>query len=158
MSIDVETFRAHAREFSDAFERATRTDGTAFVKLSSDAPEWMTDAVRDSHARALPDDYVYSLCEECADGIAEHSDWLDDVDSVEDYLHEIADAAVPIYNAERARWLSENISNCEWIAESVANFGAPSECDVFDLLGQGMYAQASYVAGILFNAIREAAE
>jgi len=40
------------RKLYDCFERDTRTDGTEFVKVKDDAPEWLLDAVRECQAIA----------------------------------------------------------------------------------------------------------
>ena len=62
-----------AKTFADAFERKTRHNGEAFTSIKDDAPEWVSDAVREAHYIGddlrFPDDWIYRQCESFADAI-----------------------------------------------------------------------------------------
>ena len=56
-----------------AFVTGHRTDGEAFRKVADDAPEWITDLVRDAaHAggKVFPNDWRYECVEDCLTAIA----------------------------------------------------------------------------------------
>ena len=53
------------------FTTSTRGDGTRFVGLTPDAPEWLHDAIREAHeyGEILPNDWVYRVASMTADEI-----------------------------------------------------------------------------------------
>lgn len=83
------------------FEKKTRDDGSVFVTLADNRPDWLYDAVYDAHQGDPPCDWIYAECEAAADAIDDES--LTD----EDDLHEHADSRVDIYTKELFRWQAD---------------------------------------------------
>lgn len=109
-------FQATAKAFSDAFERATRTNGERFTRLKEGLPQWMTDAVREAHGERLPDDWTYDACRQAAEAISEH----EDRDAADEAALDWAANAVDAMTADVARWLAgshENIAAVDEEAE-----------------------------------------
>ncbi len=100
-------------QFSKAFTTRKRDDGDQFTTLDNDAPDWMTDVVREAHGDMLPDDWRYKMISECADALAERdpSDWQE-----EDF--EICDGLVDVYHSELLDWLSSHNGRSAFIDEA----------------------------------------
>jgi hypothetical protein len=86
--------------FANAFEPRTRDDGSTFWTTRDDAPEWVSDIVRDAHDGAFPCDWRYDKIADLAHDIGQAAD-PDDIDATE-----WADRAADVYNADLIRWLS----------------------------------------------------
>jgi hypothetical protein len=86
--------------FANAFEPRTRADGSTFWTTRDDAPEWVSDIVRDAHDGFFPCDWRYDKISDLAHDIGQAAD-PDDIDAME-----WADRAADVYNADLIRWLS----------------------------------------------------
>jgi hypothetical protein len=86
--------------FANAFESRTRADGSTSWTTRDDAPEWVSDIVRDAHDGAFPCDWRYDKIADLAHDVGQAAD-PDDIDAME-----WADRAADVYNADMIRWLS----------------------------------------------------
>ena len=86
--------------FAAAFESRTRDDGSVFWTTRDDAPEWVSDIVRDAHDGAFPCDWRYDKISDLAHELGQVSD-PDDIDATE-----WADRAADVYTGDLIRWLS----------------------------------------------------
>lgn len=139
-----------ARDYADAFEDATRPDGSSFIRLRDGSPEWMSNAVMEAHGGILPDDWRYATTAAAAEWIAETLD-NDPSADIEDGA-EFADSAVPIYTADLTAWLGSHCSRPGYVDEAAEEFG-PAE-DVLAGIGRGMYLEASEVYGATLHALQ----
>lgn len=100
-------------QFSQAFTTRKRDDGDQFTTLRDDAPDWMSDVVREAHGDMMPDDWRYKMISECADALTGYdpSDWQDS-----DF--EICDGLVDVMNGELLDWLSSHGARPVYIDEA----------------------------------------
>lgn len=101
--IQTDHVQTAAERLAAAFFTDQRADGSSFVRLPDNAPEWMRDAVREAHDGAMPHDWIYSACCNAAGALAE----LDDDDDAGDAAHEWADMQADVYRGRLASWLSD---------------------------------------------------
>ncbi len=88
-------------KLSDFFVRNTRDDGSKFVSLADNRPDWLYDAVYEAHQGDPPCDWIYAECEAAACAID------DGALSDEDDLHEHADSQVDIYTKQLFSWQAD---------------------------------------------------
>jgi hypothetical protein len=144
------------------FERATRgrengpdQEGSTFVRLTDDAPEWLTDAVREAHDGELPDDWRYETCELIASMLDERPEWLESDDD-SDLAHEIADSLTDVYNFDRLTWLAGSLIRPDYVNDAVREYGIPTDgFDLVEAIGWGQYSCLRQMAEILITAVRE---
>lgn len=105
-----------AGQMFDAFERSTRDNGDTFVKLSADAPEWMTEVVRAAHDDMLPDDWRYDCVREACGFIHDR-----DGDDMDDAGHEFADD-VDVYNSNLLAWVSSNLTRMSYVDDAISEY------------------------------------
>ena len=150
------TFKEIAKNFHNSFEIAQRDNGEEFSHLSNNAPEWMKNAVRSVHGNQLPNDYIYSMCHDVTLIIADDYDQYDDWDEMCDngIDSEIADGQVPVYNADRVKWLASNLYNAEYVDEAQEELGF-EKFNTFEAIGMGMYYQARELVGCIGQAIQD---
>lgn len=144
-----------ARNFADAFITDTRTDGTTFIRLADDRPEWMADAVWDAHDGELPNDWRYETCRTL---VTEIVDMLDTHDNDWDALdaYEIADGMADIYTADLLTWLRDNVSRVGYVDDAKEEFDG--ELSFYDLMALGQTFCIRNMAGSLIEAIRTQSE
>ena len=65
------TLQELAQSAYDRFELRERDNGDSFVTLADNAPEWLTDLVRDAHGDMMPDDWRWSAIRSAVDFIAD---------------------------------------------------------------------------------------
>jgi len=127
-----------------------RTDGTEFIRLDTDSPEWMQNAVRDAHAGMLPDDTRYSMIRECAGALADLEDW--------ENTHETADGLVDIYNNDRLIWLASSLSRADYCDEAQSEDYVSESASMFDRIGAGQYMEYSEILGSLVGSLQNVDE
>ena len=135
-----------AKTFADAFERKTRHNGEAFTSIKDDAPEWVSDAVREAHYIGddlrFPDDWIYRQCENFADAIyiqvtqcgCDHNEVLNELNCE-------ADANT----FDLLQWFSSDIRNVELFDEYVAVNGFSLDDNPY---GDGRTGMLAVVAGV----------
>lgn len=69
--------------------------GETYVTLADDAPEWLRDAVYETHDGTLPCDWVYAECRDAFES--------DDTDE-----HDYADSATEVYTGNLFAWAAEH--------------------------------------------------
>lgn len=130
-------------EISEFFVRKTRDDGTEFVSLRDDRPEWLHDAVHEAHGDEFPDDWVYATCSRVAF----------DIDDGMDDAHEIADSQTDVYNVSRVAWLAGNWQRASWVDQAREEGILIEGADLFEQLGIGQYMQIRHIAQTLLDAV-----
>ncbi len=112
------------------------------VTLRDDAPEWVSDAVREAHDGEMPDDWRYDICE----SIFEEIDPEDD-----DRDFELADGLVDVYNNARVAWLAGDLGRASYCDEAADEYGIAG--DTFDRLGWGQLYCINQMVGVIRAAI-----
>ncbi len=151
-------FRICLEEFARSFEIATREpSGSKFYRVVESAPTWMQsdDVVQTIHRAVddrLPDDWIYEAMSTLADVMIGYS--ADTADRMRDNVHEIADAMVDVYNADRTAWLASHLANMSLVDEACDEFGCDPAADIATRIGIGQF----YALDRIANAIVDACE
>lgn len=134
-----------ANEAASAFETRTRaTTGERFVCLKDEARDgWLTEAVRQCHNGAMPNDWIYEACRGVTGSLLDlikHDDDLADKD------HEIADGLVEVRTYKLRKWAADEVCIAdEGLAQYREEIG-PLPADLDDQLKVAQYVLlASYV-------------
>jgi len=150
-------------ELQAAFEPFTRKNEPEkrCYRLREDAPPWLQGsdvmlAVHKALDDRFPDDWVYEQAAAVADALYDLD--AEDEDAAREALHEIADGLVDVYNADRVKWLAQNLYNAALVDDAVGELGGGDE-DTFTRIGYGQYMATERIGDALITAITdEAAE
>ena len=124
------------KKFYDAFN----IEPCGHISLKEDQKETYQDFVRELHDDELPNNWRYEIITDLLQNFVNEYDQ----DDLENYLHEITDSLVDIYNSDRAKWLADDI-NRGCIDLKNLNIDEPN-MTIFDLIGQAQY-EAIYSMG-----------
>ena len=124
------------KKFYDAFN----IEPCGHISLKEDLKEKYQDFVRELHDDELPNNWRYEIITDLLQNFVNEYDQ----DDLENYLHEITDSLVDIYNSDRAKWLADDI-NRGCIDLKNLNIDEPN-MTIFDLIGQAQY-EAIYSMG-----------
>jgi len=143
-SDDIQKLAADAAKW---FEVARRPDDSAFIRTKDDAPEWISEFVREAHGTdMLPDDWRYQVIWNALEQI----ELADDPDEAS---AEFADQQVDVYSADRIAWLASNINRAAYVDDARENFGPTSS--VIDDIGAGQYQEAGEIYGRVLWALEQ---
>lgn len=137
------TLQAVAQEAYDAMERRTRDDGSSYVALKEDAPEWVRKIAYEAHNDILPDDWRYETIREAFEWIADDGD-MDD-------RHGFADSGCDVYNADLLAWVGSHGSRAGYVDQAREEFGEPR--DFYHGLQMGQYAEREEVFGLVVDGL-----
>ena len=124
------------RKFYDAFN----IEPCGHISLKEDQKEKYQDFVKELHDDEMPNDWRYRIITDLLQNFVNEYDQ----DDLENYLNEITDSLVDIYNSDRAKWLADDI-NRGCIDLKNLNMDEPN-MTIFDLIGQAQY-EAIYSMG-----------
>ena len=120
------------RKFYDAFI----IEPSGHIELKEDQKETYQSFVRALHDDELPNNWRYTIITDLLQNFVNEYEG-----DLEDYLPEIADGLVDIYNFDRAKWLAEDINRgCELIETT------SETTSIFELIGIAQY-KAIYQMG-----------
>ena len=143
------------RTLSSYFETRTRDDGTRFVTLTDDRPEWLHDAVMAAHDDEMPNDWRYETCRAIAE-------WIDEATENENLADvigwEIGDSLTDVYNSDLIAWLGGNLGRIAACDEAFEEIGADSDDGLIARISLGQSWTIARMADVLLEAAREAAE
>lgn len=133
----------------------TRANGETFICLNSDAPEWMTDAVREAHGGMMPNDWRYRLIRDALFAIATAADDddEDDFDDFDDRLSNEIDGAVDVYTGRLTDWLASSIQRVAYCDEDAKEYG-PFE-SVAGWIQAGQLCELREIAESLLTTFRD---
>jgi hypothetical protein len=139
------------------FVTGKRNDGTPFVSLKDERPEWLHDAVHAAHGSDMPNDWIYRECEAACDAIDEGRFngryWQDNVS-------EHADGRVDVYTRKLYQWAADFcLSDTFAEAQSRADeFGSPSDASQEKRIAIIQYCAIERIANVMIEAWREEGE
>jgi len=139
------------RNITRFFERKHRDNGEAFYCLTDNAPDWLTDAVREAHDDEFPNDWRYNICHSIISDLDDATAPTDDDD-----MHESADTLVDIYNSDRLTWLHDSLGRIAYCDEAQSDGLTAEPADVFGIIGAGQYVCILQMAYVLRDAYVEA--
>jgi hypothetical protein len=145
---DAATIQDKAREAYQSMEHATREDGSGYVRVKDDAPEWVRDLAHAAHGDMLPDDWRYDVIQDALGTIADADEDAD----LDDLASDFSDEA-DVYNSDLLAWVGSNGSRSGYVDEAVEDFGAAR--DFYHSLQMGQYMERGEVFGLVLSALRE---
>lgn len=132
---------------TDFFQTKTRDDGSVFICLVDDRPEWVYEAVREAHDDEFPDDWRYEHCALIFEQVAQGANDPDDADT-------IADSLVDIYDADIVKWLADNTTRSAYVDDWHNDYGAEFN-DVISSIRGGQYVCLERMARVIIEAWNE---
>ena len=151
---NTKTLQALAVEAHKHFELSERKNAekTKYWKTKDGAPEWVKEMCHEAHRTGsgtwdvmLPDDFRYEFIEDALDKLANHED-----------ADEAMDALEPdVYNHDRHKWLSSNLTRAGYVDEAVEEMDGHSDQGVDGDLGLGQLWERREVFGIVRKALEE---
>jgi len=146
----MQTVQELAQSYLKHFKRGTRDNGDSYISLDDDAPEQLTDLVREAHGRMMPDDYKYQFVQDALQAIA---------DSSEGEEHRaIAELEAEHRNSELLAWLGSNLSRSSYVDdEAVGQFGH-SDGGIFGDIQRGMQCELEEVANSVLESLNSILE
>lgn len=134
------------------FERGERTNGEKFYTLSSDAPEWLREAVYEAHQGNLPNDWVYEECRAAFEAYLD-GDFGCDLD-----VHEHADSRVDVYTKVLMQWIVDFCLTSLYARAKEAAEGMGTECDMTKHASVVQYCAIASIAQTIAQACQDAEE
>lgn len=92
-------------------ETVPRADGSSYVRLNDDCPQWLRDAVYEAHDEELPNDWRYETCQAIVSAL----------DSADDDFNPmmLADELADVYTSDLLDWYRGNISRMGYADEMI---------------------------------------
>ena len=129
----------------DAFDYKKRDNGETFTCLKDNAPQWLRDGIQDIHGGDIfPNDWRYSKINRVFEAFCQY----DDVDKWVDYIGEIADSLVDIYNHDCLAWVTN--ANIEDVNDAMEMIG---EYDIIKGIQGAQYEKISGFADMILQLI-----
>lgn len=151
-----------AKEAARYFEVERRQDGTEYVRVKDEAPEWVQGIVYAAHGKDgsgapefLPDDYRYTFTREALEYIVESDpDAANDPDYAGDMAGEFADQTDD-YTSDLIAWLGSNLRRVGYCDEALEEFAGASTTPegVVGLMRQGQYLERREVFQLVLEAL-----
>jgi len=141
-----------AKLLLSSLETAQRSDGSPFLRLSSSAPSWASDVIREAHLGELPNDSRYQLIRDALVALSENH--YADEDDARDSLCDHAADLVPIYTANLLQWFADQSSRLGDCDEAIAQ-DRLSDLSGFALLSVGYQLTAEETLSSLISSLEE---
>lgn len=146
----MQTVQELAESYLKHFQTGKRDDGSSYVSLSDDAPEQLTELVRNAHGRMLPDDYKFQFVQDALQAIADSSEGeeQDAINSME----------AEHRNSELLAWLGSNLSRSSYVDDdAIGNYGH-SDGGIFGDIQRGMQCELEEVANSVLESLNSILE
>jgi hypothetical protein len=143
----------YTEQFASAFEVRTRDDGSKFVALKDDAPEWASNIVYSAHDGAMPCDWRYSkidmLAHDLLDAFANDYEF----DAIE-----WADNTADIYNHHLLNWVAGVSYAVDAVEDARAEWGADGANGFLEWVRAGQVYMLHQMACFVEYELRELSE
>jgi hypothetical protein len=146
------TLSAAAALLSSSLEEALRSDGSPFLKLSSSAPSWGSDAIRAAHGEEPPNDSRYALIASCLEALADGS--FGDEEEAREALYDLSRHLLPSQTYSLLYWFSERVSRlsaCDEAQEEERVGGL----SIYGLLSEGWRVDCEETLSSLISSLEE---
>lgn len=144
---DLSLFQTVATEFYKAF---TQDNPRKVWSLRDDAPQWMTDAIREAHFDGrLPDDWIFEHARLIVGELADRED------PGGDDHHEICDGLVDIYTSALCSWIGDNARNASLVDEAQSEGLLAPDATLDQRIQAAQYIALTYICGALQSALDE---
>ncbi len=107
--------------YSSKFESKQRGDKSIIV-LKDDAPEELSESVRDAHQGLFPNDWIYDTYDSIMSNLADYNPEC--IADIETYRHGIVDSLVEIYTYDLIQWYASSNHWGEYLTRAINELGA----------------------------------
>ena len=135
-----------------SLETASRSDGSSFLRLSSSAPSWGSDALMAAHGEELPNDSRYALVSSCLEALVDGS--FADAEEAGEALYDLSLQLLPCWTEELLRWFSVRVSRLSCCDEAQEN-GRVEEFSTYGLLSEGWRVDCEETLSSLIASLEE---
>lgn len=135
-----------------SLETAERPDGSPFLRLSSSAPSWASEVIRDAHLGELPNDSRYELIRDALSALSDQA--FSDEEEASGSIEELSLDLVPHSTCDLLQWFADRadrLSSCDDALES----GRISELSTYELLSEGFRVGAEEMLTSLVSSLEE---
>lgn len=150
--VDMASFAFAMSAFADSFEKATRDDGSSYLKVRDD---WAQEIVRLAHDGELPNDSRYEQISELANRLADNA--YDSADAAREDVVAIALDNAPTYTYNLLTWFADHTARLESCDAVLTDWHGKPEY-THDLLTEGYCHDARQVLETIISEIEEHAE
>lgn len=158
---------AVATELRGALVANKRADGSRFICVSDTAPAWIRAENKTLLPLSLrvhnvlddrgPDDWVYSVMDEIANGFTDRLAYAPDVS--DDALSEIVDGCCDIYTTNLTAWMAESLNNVSLVELAAMEYGTCGfPLDVEKVIRQGQYYAIDRIARAMLAELQREVE
>jgi hypothetical protein len=149
------TIHTLAVELAGYFEERKRDNGTTYICLRNDRPEWAVTVIHEAHAGLLPDDWRYGFAKAATDFFADdavHGDC--DPRAVFEIAEEAIESTVSTTNAALAAWLASHATaRCTFCDDAAQDLGLDAHTDMTGRLSEGQRAEITEVFELVRSAL-----
>jgi hypothetical protein len=138
-----------------SLEKAERSDGSPFLRLSSSAPSWGSSVIREAHLGELPNDSRYELIRDALSALSDGS--FSDRDEAEEALQELSLDLVPHRTCDLLHWFADHanrLSSCDEALENGRVSGG-SDFSSYELLSEGFRLNVEETLSSLISSLEE---
>jgi len=140
-----ESLQKLAGFYEKFFTKKKRDNGEEFWLVTDDAPEELTELIREAHDDMFPDDYKYEFIR---DALSDYSNFEEP-----DEIMEVIEADP--YTAGLTHWLASNINRVYYLTEAIEEFEPK---DGFQALSLAQYREKSDVYQSVRNSLEKTME
>lgn len=148
----MDSLSATAALLFSSLETASRSDGSSFLRLSSSAPDWGSDALRAAHGEEFPNDSRYALVSSCLEALSEGS--FDDEEEANEALYDLSLQLLPCGTEELLLWFSARVSRLSCCDEAQES-GRVKEFSTYELLSEGWRVDCEETLSSLIASLEE---
>lgn len=149
------TLSAAASLLLSSLKEASREDGSVFLSLSSSAPSWGQDVIREAHLGEFPNDSRYEAIREALSSLSDGG--YEDAEEAQEDLLEISLNMLPIYTSDLLQWFAAHNARLARCDDALSE-GRVSEMRAYELLFEGFRVDAEEMLSSLISSLEEERE
>lgn len=154
LSKTMATLSATASLLLSSLKEASREDGV-FLSLSSSAPSWAQDVIREAHLGEFPNDSRYEAIREALSSLS--AGGYEDAGEAQEDLLEISLNMLPCYTSDLLQWFSAHNARLSRCDDALSD-GRVSEVGAYELLSEGFRIDAEEMLSSLISSLEEERE
>lgn len=135
-----------------SLEKAERPDGSTFFRLTSSAPSWASDAIREAHCGELPNDSRYTAIQE---GLALLKDggYVDANAAMSDLMCFSVDL-LPTYTLDLLNWFAAHTNRLSRCDDAISEGRVP-DSTICDILSEGFRVDCEDMMAVLISTLED---
>jgi len=144
---------SHAAGFLySALQTAERTDGSTFLRLTSSAPSWASDAIREAHLGELPNDSRYAVIKESL-ALLQDGNYASQDAAIDDLMCFSVDL-LPTYTSDLLNWFAAHTNRLSRCDDAMAD-GRVAGSAIYDILSEGFRTDCEDMLAVLISTLED---